>query len=349
MSKLILYAPNIHTGGGKTLLISLLIALEGKNCLLILDERLDFPRLKNNILFRARPTFNSRFKAETVLKDNTRKGDIILCFHSLPPLFKSQAKVLVYFHNKHMIGSIKLMLKEGPKTIFRLTIERMLARVFYQNVDQYLVQSQSMKRSLEFYYSKKMSPVDVHPFIDIPDKLFHIKTQSNKEFEFIYISVGLKHKNHINLLKAWAYLAENGIFPLLTLTLPKDNNVSNNSKTLSEMNRLVEKYQLQIENLGWVDPNEVLRIYSSSRALIFPSLMESFGLPLIEAKKIGLPIIASELDYVRDVCDPDESFDPTSYISIAKAVMRFLKLEAKGNSIQNSKEFLDSIYNDIEK
>ncbi len=59
-------------------------------------------------------------------------------------------------------------------------------------------------------------------------------------------------------------------------------------------------------------------------ALIFPSKTESLGLPLIEAASAGLPIIASELDFVRDVCVPNETFDPYSSTSISRAVKRLL-------------------------
>jgi len=343
MSKLILYAPNVHTGGGKTLLMCLLRAIEDRECLLILDQRLEHSKIKNNILAKVHASFGSRFNAELLLKNNAQTGDTILCFNSMPPLFKSKARVIVYFHNKHMIGDIKLMLNEGFKAIFRLTIERILAKIFYKNVDKYIVQSQSMKRNLDFYYSKKMSPVSIYPFADDLDSSSIQKVQS--KYEFIFVSVGLKHKNHLNLLKAWTYLAKNGIFPRLTLTLPKDNNVSNNSEALGEMNRLIDKYHLNIENLGWVDPQQVLQIYSSSKALIYPSIMESFGLPLIEAKSIGLPIIASELDYVRDVCSPIETFDPSSYVSIARAVMRFLKLQAIEDSVYSPEKFVDHLYN----
>jgi hypothetical protein len=38
----------------------------------------------------------------------------------------------------------------------------------------------------------------------------------------------------------------------------------------------------------------------------------------------GLPILAPELDYVRDVCVPIQTFDPHSPVSIARAVKRFL-------------------------
>ena len=45
---------------------------------------------------------------------------------------------------------------------------------------------------------------------------------------------------------------------------------------------------------------------------------------LLEARALGVPVLAPERDYVRDVCEPRQTFDPASPRSIADAVRRFL-------------------------
>ena len=73
---------------------------------------------------------------------------------------------------------------------------------------------------------------------------------------------------------------------------------------------------------------------------------ESFGLPLLEAKFLGLPILASELDYVRDVVEPTETFDPESPVSISRAVQRFLKISQSSKvKMLSTPEFLGFILN----
>ena len=47
-------------------------------------------------------------------------------------------------------------------------------------------------------------------------------------------------------------------------------------------------------------------------------------LPLLEAARAGVRIVASERDCVRDVCRPHETFDPESPVSIARAVARVM-------------------------
>jgi glycosyltransferase involved in cell wall biosynthesis len=81
-----------------------------------------------------------------------------------------------------------------------------------------------------------------------------------------------------------------------------------------------------VTDLGQVPHTEMLRYYAGARALFFASYAESYGIPLLEAQSAGLPIIAAELDFVRDICVPVESFDPCSPVSMARAVKRFLNL-----------------------
>ena len=91
-----------------------------------------------------------------------------------------------------------------------------------------------------------------------------------------------------------------------------------------EIDCIARREKLNIHNLGYMSRSDIMQTYSHSRALIYPSFSESLGLPLIEAHRCNVPIIAPELDFVRDVCSPAETFDPHSPTSIARAVQRFL-------------------------
>ena len=88
-------------------------------------------------------------------------------------------------------------------------------------------------------------------------------------------------------------------------------------------------------------------MYRRVDALIYPSFAESLGLPLIEARQARLPILASELDYVRDVIDPEESFDPMSSVSIARAVKRFMLKDTTSLSLESAEGFFDHILGGI--
>jgi glycosyltransferase involved in cell wall biosynthesis len=149
----------------------------------------------------------------------------------------------------------------------------------------------------------------------------HVKpkphSQSDRIARFVYPATADKHKNHINLLAAWKLLNESGVEAELHLT------VDGNREVLEAISRL-QKAGVAIVNHGQLSPGQLTDLYASCAALIFPSHAESFGLPLLEAQAAGLPVIAAERDYVRDVVVPAETFDPHSAVSIARAVRRFL-------------------------
>lgn len=68
--------------------------------------------------------------------------------------------------------------------------------------------------------------------------------------------------------------------------------------------------------------------YAETKALIYPSLFESFGLPLFEARLLNLDVLASDSDFVRDLVEPIQTFDPYSPYSIANAVIRHMGIPA---------------------
>jgi glycosyltransferase involved in cell wall biosynthesis len=88
---------------------------------------------------------------------------------------------------------------------------------------------------------------------------------------------------------------------------------------------MVAECGANVHNLPGLTREDVLALYADARALVFPSTSESFGLPLVEAQRCGLPIVAADLDYVHEVCTPVLRFDPLSAESIAQAVQGFLE------------------------
>jgi len=178
-------------------------------------------------------------------------------------------------------------------------------------------------------------PVSTLPYalpIDAPAQA------AGRRWDFVYVADGEPHKNHRFLIEAWKLLAEQGVRPSLALTLP-----SRNSELSLWVREQAQQYGLQIEDLGFLPHTEVLALYRRAGALVFPSRGESFGLPLFEARELGLPILASERDYVRDICQPAQAFDPDSPLSIARAIRRHLGLPEATVAPVSAAEFLRAI------
>ncbi len=105
------------------------------------------------------------------------------------------------------------------------------------------------------------------------------------------------------------------------------------------------EYKLNIDIKPNLSRDEIINLYMHSTALIYPSMFESYGLPIVEALQYNLPVIASELDYVRDITDPEFTFNPHSPKSISRSVKRFLHIKDYKTEIVTPKEFLLRIIN----
>ena len=76
-----------------------------------------------------------------------------------------------------------------------------------------------------------------------------------------------------------------------------------------------------VELKGWIDSAELEDLRRRARAMAYPTLAEGFGLPVLEAMSIGLPLIASDLPVLREVGgDAALWFDPLDDASIAAAI-----------------------------
>jgi glycosyltransferase involved in cell wall biosynthesis len=334
----ILFAPNVHTGGGWVLLKALLLSNTNWSNL-ILDKRTeaDIPNIRQQAVRFFQSSVIGRFKAEFRLFRTKGKQDL-LCFHSLPPMLPFKGNVSVFFQNVTILDLSGLS-KWNLRVRLRSLVERCVFLAFRSRVDRFYVQTPSVKHLLLDRGGISPDKVLVFPF---DSQNNNICSSGGDKRGFVYIADGISHKNHENLIYAWSLLALRGRYPKLTLTLGKQD-----AELWAKLQYDMNLNKLDVENVGYVSFAEIERLYQSAEALIFPSLNESFGLPLIEAGRYGLPVIASEKDYVRDVCSPIETFEPTSPRSIARAVCRFKGWESDQVVSASPIEFLQQVFSDI--
>ena len=130
-------------------------------------------------------------------------------------------------------------------------------------------------------------------------------------------------KNFKNLISAMARLKAG--YPGLTLKIagrPIDEDY------FQELKQKIAEERLdgQVEFLGGVPPGELVKLYRKCGVFIFPSTVETFGNPLVEAMACGAPIACSNTAAMPEVVgDAAEYFDPSSVESMAQAIDRLLK------------------------
>ena len=128
-----------------------------------------------------------------------------------------------------------------------------------------------------------------------------------------------RHKNHLRLLEAFALLRQQRrITPNLVCTGFQNDFWPTIEKRMNELN-----LNEQVRFLGMVDPDELRAFYRAAEFLIFPTLFEGAGMPVLEAWQDNTPVTCSRVTSLPELArDAALLFDPLSVESIAEAVGR---------------------------
>jgi glycosyltransferase involved in cell wall biosynthesis len=132
-----------------------------------------------------------------------------------------------------------------------------------------------------------------------------------RESFLLYPANAWPHKNHARLFEAFEQVRRER--PELRLVL---TGAGHEALTLPE----------GVGSRGHVPLAELVDLYRSTAALVYPSLYEGFGIPCLEAMACGAPVAASNVASLPEVCgDAAVYLDPTSVESIAGAIRRVLE------------------------
>ena len=238
----------------------------------------------------------------------------VFCFANTPPPVKLKVPVYTYLHNQKLL--------EAPKQKFKRMfwgqyVKYLFIKLYNRNTDYYIVQTPHMVRALVDLGLKDLAHCLTIPFYDNRKyKNGGLPFEQRPADEFVFISNPSPQKNYHSLLDAWEYLLNNGHTPKLHVTI--DDTAPQYLDRVNELNARGAR----IENHTYLDPRD---LYFNCPYLIFPSVMESFGLPLVEAADSGMKILAADLPYVYDVVTPSLTFDPYDKADIANAVIRALR------------------------
>lgn len=141
---------------------------------------------------------------------------------------------------------------------------------------------------------------------------------SQKKY-LLYVSSFDQRKNHARLIEAYSKLPKQ-ILTNFDLVI-----VGNGHEGIYDHYRKLAR-RLGIEEnsikfTGKVTDADLVTLYKNTDLLVFPSLREGFGLPILEAMELGVAVIGSNTTSIKEVIDnPLYTFDPYSSEAIAQAI-----------------------------
>ncbi|APT30077.1 clustering-based subsystem [Methylobacterium phyllosphaerae] len=115
----------------------------------------------------------------------------------------------------------------------------------------------------------------------------------------IYPAVPWPHKNHDILIQAIAILKRRGLSVPVALT-----NTSGQTAEKERLGRVAAAFGVDdlVDLHGFLDEAALLDLVILSRGMVFPSLYEGFGIPLVDAMALGVPVLANPAAAVPEIC-----------------------------------------------
>ena len=287
---------------------------------------------KIQIYNRNLPNFLSRILECCIFSSRFNGSDPLLVMGDLP--LRSNCPQFVFVHTPHLIKSTRVKSKGVDK--LRYFIASLVFELNIKYVKAFIVQTNVMRENLILSYPRIKEKIHI---INQPVPLWlegyksahSNKIELNKKIKLIYPAAGYPHKNHKLILSFSQRLIEN--LPIEKIVFTVEKNLIKGFDS--------SRYDF-IKFLGELTPTQMISAYLDTNALLFLSTEESYGLPLIEAMYLGMPIICPDLPYARSLCkDGAIYFNPSDSESLGNAIIELHKKIQNGWSADWSNNLAD--------
>lgn len=246
---------------------------------------------------------------------------MLFLFPCFPPGFLMKKPFIVMCHDATM-WRYPQTLSVKNRLYFKPLMERGMKRA-----ERILTVSESSKRELQYFFPqysdkirnigaalpKSFVPMDTGQVQEILRK-FRLKNR-------FVLSVGTvePRKNLAFTIRSMAPVLKR---EELTLVI-----AGRSAWGSSEVEKIIESQGLEsnVIRTGYITDSELQALYSTAQALLFPSLYEGFGLPVLEAFSCGCPVVTSDVSSMPEVAgNAALLIDPTKPEELRRAVERVM-------------------------
>ena len=304
INKLVICAPNINEGGPLT----------------VLKEAIDssiksFPNSKIYVIVNNKKIVDVKNKKITILEyPESKKSWLKRIYHELIvfkklsldlkiDLWISLQDITSITHAKYQavychcpIPFYKLKIKDiyfEPSSIVRNLFYNIIYRLNIHKNDLVIVQQEWLRKKFKIMTGHKKIIV-ARPIASDVIKIAR-KAQKNKSKVLIYPTLPRFHKNIELICKAISLINDENL-PQFVVKITISGNENRYASYLKSKYSHIKK----INFIGLQSKKRMDKLYREADALVFPSKLETWGLPISEAINFNLPILVSKLEYSRE-------------------------------------------------
>ena len=239
-----------------------------------------------------------------------------------PPVTPGVARVitlldLIWLHQREQWGSAAAMKKLA-----------VLSRVSARTAHRVITISNAARDDLVANFDLAPDKIDVAPLgVRVPERTdpppdLRYKLALGEDPIVLCVAQKRPYKNLASLVRAFSELGD----LQATLVLPGEQTAHE-----AELRALAEELGIadRVRFLGWLSEAELEGLYRIATCFVLPSLIEGFGLPVLEAMARDLPVACSDRPALPEVAgDAALLFDPEDQSAIAAGIRRLVTDEA---------------------
>ncbi len=281
---------------------------------------LEFPYSSRSILFRL---YHEHIAYRRLSK--RLRPELWLSLVNLSPSVEAK-RIAVYCHNT--CNLYRMSLREAilqPRFAF---YNLMLGRAYAINItknDYVIVQQAWIREEFERLFGVKNVVVATPNIVKFEAETTENKpTVGREKFRFFYPAFPQVYKNFEVVIAAASLLR--AVRDDFEICFTFDSSVNRYAQHIARKCKAVPEIRL----LGIQKREAVFDLYRETDCLIFPSKLESWGLPITEFKHTGRPMLVADLPYAHETVGSYESaafFEPRDAVRLAKLMVEAMKGE----------------------
>jgi len=278
---------------------------------------------KNEILYRHYKYLPVMFSDSWYLLQNSHRFDVVHRFSPGGFIFKTKSKIVI------TVNDLFLYKRYHFNKKLKVFLSRYFNRKSLLKADAIIAISQFTKE--EIIKTFKLDSNKIHVVYCAPNIFFESSEKGRDILQSTYGIIGNyilfvsniePRKNLLNLVKAFEILKERYSINEYLVVVGKKAWAYN--ETLNYIER--SKYKHAIKLIGFVPTSHLAFFYRNARLFVYPSFMEGFGIPPLEAMKFGCPTLTSNTSSLPEIMQHDDMmFDPDNINEIADKCIKILK------------------------
>ena len=220
----------------------------------------------------------------------SNSADILICPDYVAPIFSPTRKIVVIHDNLFWKYPFNY------PVLWRNYFTKLIKLGVSSNCEL-VTTSKYSKNGLKSIFNNKISYI-----YQSSERVFYTdKTNRSKDY-ILHIGTFEKRKDLLTLVKAFKLFKDN-TNSNLKLVLAGSKTFNGNKHIYKEIKRYILKNNLIsfIIMPGYINKKQAIYYFNNAFAYVFPSIDEGFGIPLLEAMRVHVPVICSDIEIFKEI------------------------------------------------